>query len=238
MKRILSLVLLVCVFLSSCSVFDKDYGKSMPQEQYDGVDIAVKIPEIKSADEVMPTYFDISPYDEENYADIYLGKDFKYKATYSGSVLELPASYKKMIKSGWVLPEDSAMNDESKIMAGKSAQLSFKNEYGKYIIAVFYNKSNSSKSLSSCPIVKYIIEDNMIYSTDSIYGQFFINGISNDSAITDVIECLGAPSHFYRIDDNNYYLDYFLTENDKRSKITVYINIPGDCVTRLEFSLY
>lgn len=225
-------------FVSGCSVLDKDYGKSEPQKTENENAVNIKIPEIVSDDTVMPTFFDISLYDEENYAGIYLGKDFKYNATYSGSVLDLPTSYKKMIKSGWTLATDGEFNEDSKIMAGKSAPVSFVNEYGKYIIAVFYNKSNSLKALTSCPIVKYIIEDNPLYNTESVYGQFFVNGVNNDSAITDVIECLGAPSHFYRMDENNYYLDYFLTEDDKRSKITVYINISGDCVTRMEFSLY
>ena len=229
--------LLFC--LSGCSMLDKDYGKSEPTPLRSEHEVGVKIPEIKSDDRIMPTYFDISLYDEENYADIYLGKDFKYKATYSGNLLSLPAGYKDMIKNGWSLsPDSEGLELDSKIMAGKSIEAQFEDSYGKRITAVFYNKSSSSKSLISCPIVKFVIAENFLYNPDSVYGQFWVNGVTNESAITDVIECLGAPSHFYAVDDNNYYLDYFLTEKDRRSKITVYIDIENDSVSRMEFSLY
>ena len=61
--------------------FDDDYGKSSVKKEDVASDTSsvyedIKIPEIKSDDSVMPTYIDISLYDEENYADIYLGKDF------------------------------------------------------------------------------------------------------------------------------------------------------------------
>ena len=38
----------------------------------------VKRPDIMSDDMVMPRFVDISVFDEENYADIYLGKKFKF----------------------------------------------------------------------------------------------------------------------------------------------------------------
>lgn len=232
----LAIVLSIC--LSGCSMFDKDYGKSEPDATTSAQKANIKIPEIKSDDRVMPTYFDISLYDEENYADIYLGKEFKYKATYSGTVLALPAAYKDMIKNGWSPLPGEALNRDSKIMAGKSAEIQFADDYGKQITAVFFNKSGSSKSLISCPIVKFIIAENSLYNPESVYGQFWVNGVTNESAVTDVIDCLGAPSHFYAVNENNYYLDYFLTEKDRRSKITVYIDIQNDCVSRMEFSLY
>ena len=234
----IALATVLSVLLSGCSMFDKDYGKSEPAVTSSEQKANIKIPEIKSDDGVMPTYFDISLYDEENYADIYLGKNFEYKATYSGNLLALPAAYKDMVKNGWTFLQNETFNLDSKIMAGKSAQVQFEDAYGKRITAVFYNKSGSSKSLVSCPIVKFIIGENFLYSPDSVYGQFWVNGVTNESAITDVIECLGAPSHFYALNDNNYYLDYFLTEKDRRSRITVYIDIENDCVSRMEFSLY
>ena len=104
--------------------------------------------------------------------------------------------------------------------------------------AVFFNPSKSSVDLEDCKIVKFIVAQNNYMNTDSDYGQFFINGVSNEAAITDVIECLGAPSHFYAVSADDYYLDYFLTAKDKRSKIRVYINIPSDCVTAVEISKY
>ena len=238
-KHILGVLIFALVFCAcGCNVLDKDYGQSEPVKSSETQESNIKIPEIKSDDEVMPTFFDISLYDEENYADIYLGKDFEYKVTYSGGVLTLPANYKAMVKNNWSLIETDSVKTDSKIMAGKSVQTAFKDPYGKEICAVFYNKSNKSKTLTSCPIVKFIVKENFLYSKDSVYGQFWVNGVSNESAVTDVIECLGAPSHFYAVDENNYYLDYFLYEKDKRSRITVYVDVNNDCVTRMEFSLY
>ena len=236
---------LICVilsatvlFMSGCSIFDKDYGTSETVSPKSSKRADVKIPEIKSEDEIMPTYFDISLYDEENYSDIYLGKDYPYKATYSGNSIEVPSSYKEMIKRGFRFLETNEVKPDSKIMSGKSAKVSFEDSYGKQIIAVFYNKSNSIETLTSCPIVKFCISENFLYNPESVYGQFWINGVSNESAITDVIECLGEPSHFYAVSEDNYYLDYFLNKDDKRSKIRVYINVSNDCVTGVEFSLY
>ena len=233
-------IILVCIVfcLTGCSVFDKDYGKSEPATVSETPKVNISIPEIMSDDENMPTYFDISLYDEENYADIYLGNDYKYKLTYSGAVLALPATYKNMVKDGWTFIETDDIKLDSKIMARRSAEVWFKDNFGKQIKALFYNKTNSSKSLVSCPIVKFIVGENLLYKKKSVYGQFWINGICNESAITDVIDCLGAPSHFYAVNKNNYYLDYFLTEKDKRSKIRVYINLSNDCVTGVEVSLY
>ena len=233
-------IIFVCLFmcLTGCSVFDKDYGMSEPATVSEAPKVNVTIPEIMSDDENMPTYFDISLYDEENYADIYLGKNFQYKFTYSGSALSLPATYKNMVKIGWTTLQTEDIKLDSKIMARRSAEVQFKDSFGKELRAVFYNNSNSSKALIACPIVKFIVGENSIYKKESVYGQFWINGVSNDSAITDVIDCLGAPSHFYAVNKNNYYLDYFLTEKDKRSKIRIYINLANDCVTRAEVSLY
>ena len=104
MKKILSLIL-CCAFVLSfcaCEKMDPNYGKSSQKvetKQDEAQPQTVSLPEIKSDDEVMPTYFDISLYDEENYADIYLGKDFEYKITYGGSNITVPASYKNMIKT-------------------------------------------------------------------------------------------------------------------------------------------
>lgn len=233
-------IILICfvMCLTGCSVFDKDYGKSEPEKTSESPKVNVKIPEIMSDDENMPTYFDISLYDEENYSDIYLGEDYKYKMTYSGSVLSLPANYKSMVKDGWLFIETDDIKPDSTIMSRRSAEVRFRGPFDKEITAVFYNSSNSSKALISCPIVKYIVNENILYRKKSVFGQFWINGVSNESAITDVIDCLGAPSHFYAVNKNNYYLDYFLTEKDKRSKIRIYVNLANDCVTRAEVSLY
>lgn len=239
-KKIIMLTVCVAVLLSvtSCTPFDKTYGESEAKasevtSSYENI----KIPEIKSDDEIMPTFIDISLYDEENYADIYLGKKFKYNFTYAGSQLTLPTSYKEMAKNGWQLVEGEYTVD-SAVMAGKTAKASFVNEYNKQITAVFFNDTQSSRELKKCSIVKLIIPENCIYTPDSLYGQFWINGVSNDSAITDIVEYLGSPSHFYAVSERQYYLDWFLTEKDKRSGITIYIDTEDDCITALEVSCY
>ena len=242
MKRILS-VILCCLFvtlLCACQKFDDNYGKSSSKESTaaDSVSKQIKIPEIKSDDSVMPTYIDISLYDEENYADIYLGEKFEYKVTYAGSALSVPSSYANITKEGFKLADSEEYNEDSQILAGKSLTADFVNEYNKKITAVFYNDKKSSVSLKKCPIVKFIIKENELSNPESEYGQFWINGISNVSAITDAIEYLGSPSHFYCISENKYYLDWFITQQDRRSGITVYVDTAEDTIDSIEFSYY
>ncbi len=243
MKKILSLIL-CCVFvfaLVSCETMDPDYGKSsanVAAEKKDEGDPKIKIPEIKSEDEVMPTYVDISLFDEENYADIYLGKKFEYKVTYGGSTLSVPTSYKQMLKDGWTLVESDEYNEDSQILTGKSITVDFVNQYNKKITAVFHNDRKSSVTLKKCYIAKFIVKENVFTNTDSKYGQFWVNGISNESAITDIIEYLGTPSHFYCVSENKYYLDWFMTEADKRSGITVWVDTAEDSIDAIEFSYY
>lgn len=242
MKRIFSMVL-CCVFLfclSACEKFDENYGKSSasPEKSENKTsNEEIKIPEIKSDDEIMPTYVDISLYDEENYADIYLGKDFKYKITYVGSALEVPTTYKNMTQEGWSLVESPEYDENSQILAGKSITTEFINEYNKKITAVFYNSKKSSVSLKKCSIVKFIVKENII-DANAPYGQFFVNGVNNVSAITDIIERLGSPSHFYRVAENKYYLDWFISEKDRRSGITIYVDTAEDRIDSIEFSYY
>ena len=238
--RLLSLILAAMfVFtLTSCSKFDSDYGASESKAE-SNIYENIKAPDIKSDDEVMPTFFDISLYDEENYSEIYLGKKYEYKFIYAGQELELPAKLSDLTKSGWNFTGlESSYNKDTKIGAGKSLKLSMINSYGKIITVQFYNSSKSLVELEDCKIVKFIVAQNNYLVPESLYGQFFINGVSNESAITDVIEFLGAPSHFYAVNNNSYYLDYFLTEKDKRSKIRVYIDVAGDTVTSIEVSKY
>lgn len=240
MKKIICMLLcfvMVLGVLTACSKVDLNYGVSSEVQTADE-DTQVKIPEIKSEDEVMPTYFDISLFDEENYSDVYLGKKFEHKVTYAGSEISVPSSYKEMLKKGWSLVESTDYSVDSQIFAGKSLETVFQNEYGKHITAVFHNSSKSSVSLKKCEIVKFRVEGNSLVSIYPEHGQFWVNGVNNNSAITDVIECLGTPSHFSSITPNNYMLDYFMTPKDRRSGITVWIDIESDCVTTIEFSYY
>ncbi len=242
MKKTLSIVLaavMLFVFcsLTACSPFDPQYGDSSDTSSKN-IYKNVKIPEIKSDDEKMPTFVDISLYDEENYSDIYLGKKFEFNVTYDGSKMEIPTSLDDMNKKGWKLVENEQYNEESQIMAGKSAKTVFENEFHKRINAVFFNDSKSSELLKDCDIVKLTVPENVYFNKESLYGQFFVNGVSNESAITDVIEYLGAPSHFYAVNENEYYFDYFISPKDKRNGITVYVNLENDAVTAIEISNY
>ncbi len=198
----------------------------------------IKIPKISSEDTVMPTYLDISVYNVENYADLYLGNDFEFKLTYAGNELEVPTTYKKMLSKGFKLYENNEYDENSVILAGKHLKTYFVNEYNNYILAEFFNSSNSSVELKKCNIVKFYISENKLYKSESKYGQFFVNGVTNQSAITDVIEYLGAPSHFYCVNENLYYLDYFISSDDMRSGITIYIDPKEDAVRSIEFSKF
>ncbi len=240
-KKLFAIIMLFSIVLSltGCSKVDRsDDNNSAPSTTVKQDYTDIKIPEIKSEDQVMPTYVDISIYDVENYADLYLGKNFKFKITYSGSEITVPISYKDMTGKDWTLVEENEITADSNIMAGKYQQVRFKNEFGTELIGVFYNSSNSSKSLKKCKIVKFIIPENKAEIPNSVYGDFWVNGVSNNSAITDVIQCLGAPSHFYAVSPDEYYLDYFLFEEDKRNKITVYINPSEDSVKSIQFAKF
>ena len=241
MKKILSILLctILILSLSACGEFEEGGSSSVENTDTSSQEkVEIKIPEIKSEDEVMPSYVDISLYDEENYSDIYLGKNFKFKVTYAGSALKLPWTYKDMLEEGWALIPSDAYNEDSKILAGKSITVEFGNDYNKTITAVFHNSEKTSVSLKKCPIVKFIIKENGLNVPESSYGQFWVNGISNLSAITDLIELLGSPSHFYHIEGSKYYLDWFISASDRRSGITVYVDTAEDNVDAIEFSLY
>lgn len=230
------LALILSISFGACSPIDKDYGVSSKPEETAAKQI--ELPAIKSDDTVMPLYFDISRYDEEDYSQIYLGKKYKYKMTYGGSEIVLPSSYDAMRKKGWELLDSETYSGSSIIKAGETFETQVVNEYGKQLSVSFYNDGNSSVKLSKCPIVRFSVKENSALLTESVYDQFWINGVSNYSAITDVIEMLGLPSHFEAKDNGIYRLDYFLTKEDRRSRITVFINVNDDCVTAIEASRY
>lgn len=244
MKRILSILLcgIIALSFSACGEFEEGYSDTVSDSKNSDTTSSkyseVKIPEIKSEDDVMPSYVDISLYDEENYSDIYLGKDFKFKVTYVGSAIELPWKYEEIVAEGWSLVPSDEYNENSQVRAGKSITVDFVNEYKKIITAVFHNGTNSSLILKECPIVKFIIKENGLNIPESVYGQFWVNGVSNVSSITEIIERLGLPSHFYCVSENKYYMDWFISADDRRSGITVYVDTAEDHVDAIEFSLY
>lgn len=226
-----------------CDPVDKDYAVSSDETATvkdtapKPVSDDVKRPDIMSDDMVMPRFVDISVFDEENYADIYLGKKFKFNVTYAGDEFTVPTKISDLEKAGWKLIDAGSFNPDSTVYARESVNAVFANEKGAQIKAVFFNSSNSSVKLEKCNIVKFRIENNFYTSPDN-YNAFSVNGVNNMMAVTDIIDTLGTPSHFYGLSETEYYLDYFISEDDRRNGITVYINPVEDSVTAVEFSYY
>lgn len=241
-KIIPMLVSLMLIFaLTACSEIDPDYGvvsesqsAEESKEEKSNYDENAKI---MSSDRVMPKFFDISLFDEENYADIYLGKKFEIDATFVGDSFPVPAKLEEIEALGWKLSDGNEYDENSLVFTYETIDATFENEKGTKIKASFYNSSRSSHELSECNIVKFRIE-NDFYKDSENYSPFNINGISNTMAVTDVIDTLGTPSHFYAVSEESYYFDYFITKKDRRNGITVYVNPVDDIVTAVEFSYY
>lgn len=232
----------ITLLLSACSPVDKDYAAS--SEGASAAESAVKVasddakrPAIMSDDKVMPQFVDISLFDEEDYSEVYLGKKFKFNVSFAGDEINVPTTVSALNKKGWTLVEAGQYDEDSLVYACDSVDAVFENESGKRINATFFNSSNSSIKLKKCNIVKFKIE-NDFYTSPESYNEFNVNGINNKMAITDIIDTLGTPSHFYGLSEDNYYLDYFISEKDRRNGITVYINPIDDSVTAVEFSYY
>lgn len=237
------LSVLLVLSVSACSPVDKDYGvtdsdtstaSSAPVKKADD---SISRPAIMSSDRVMSQFVDISVFDEENYAQVYLGKKFKFNVNYAGDEFTVPTTLSALNRKGWKMVENNLHNEDSLVYSCDSVETVFANENGAKITALFFNPSNSSVKLKKCNIVKFKIENNF-YSASENYTEFNVNGLNNKMAITDIIETLGTPSHFYGIAPDNYYLDYFISEDDRRNGITVYINPSDDAVTAVEFSYY
>lgn len=229
----------VVLLLSACSPVDRDYAVSS-EESVSSVKAApedVAHPEIMSDDKIMPQFVDISVFDEENYSEVYLGKRFKFNITYADDEFTVPTKLSVLEKKGWRLVENSQYDEESLVYACDYVQMVLEKDGGAKITATFYNSSNSSVQLKKCNIVKFKIE-NDFYTNAESYCKFNVNGINNKMAITDIIDTLGTPSHFYGTAENDYYLDYFISEKDRRNGITVYINPSEDSVSAVEFSYY
>lgn len=241
-KKVFSLLIAFVLMLSfsACSDIDPDYGvseeKKTEQSTKDNANYDVNT-KIMSSDRVMSNYFDISLFDEENYSEIYLGKKFEIDAKYVGASLPVPTKIDEMKDLGWTLAEGNEYNEKSLVFAYETIDVLFENESGIKLHAKCYNSSRSSVKLEKCHVVKFRI-DNDFYTDSSNYHAFNINGITNTMAITDVINTLGVPSHFYEVSKECYYLDYFITKRDRRNGITVYINPVDDTVTAVEFSFY
>lgn len=235
------LALLLLTSFAACSPIDHDYGVSSEvataEEQSAKTTNESNEPAIMSSDRVMSKYFDISLFDEENYAEIYLGKKFTINAEYAGDSFKVPSKISDVEEIGWTLADGNIYDENSLVFSYETVDAVLQNENGLKLAVQFYNSSRSSVKLSECYIVKFRIE-NDFYQNPQSYNEFDINGINNQMAITDIIYTLGTPSHFYEVSDSCYYLDYFITKKDRRNGITVYINPQEDSVTAIEFSYY
>lgn len=236
--RVFSLVLVIFILFTTllvgCDPVDKNYGVS---ESEDNGYTEILESEIMSSDRVMSKYFDITKFDEENYADIYLGKKFKIQAEFLGEEIPVPVKLSDIEKFGWTLADGNLYNNASLVFAYETVDVTFVNAEGIALKAQMYNSSRSSVKLSDCYIVKFFI-DNNYYVAGEKYNDFNINGITNGMAITDVVDILGTPSHFYKVSDTCYYLDYFITKKDRRNGITIYVNPVDDVILSVEFSYY
>lgn len=234
----LILVLILAFTFSSCGKVDHNYGVKSEEEVVESVKTKTDDQnKITSLDNKMSKFFDISLFDEENYSKIYLGKKFEIKAVYDGTQFILPTKIDVLEASGWSLAEGSDYNKNSLIYAKETVELIFVNQNGSKLIALFYNPLNTSVRFSECSIVKIRISNGYIKNAYS-YSQFNICGVTNTSVITDVVQILGTPSHFYKKTENSYYFDYFIEESDRRNKIRLYIDLNNDAVTAVEFSNY
>lgn len=231
------LAVLMVISVCACSPVDNDYGVSSEALLDEAEHIDVGDTKIMSSDRVMSKYFDISLFDEENYSDIYLGKKFEIDAVFGDFNLEVPVKISRLEEQGWRLADGNEYDKNSLVFAYETIDATITNDVGHIIAIQFYNSSRSSVKLSECYVVKYKIE-NYFYKNIENWTEFNVNGITNTMAITDVINTLGTPSHFYKVSDNNYYLDYFITKKDRRNGITVYLDPVEDLVTAVEFSYY
>lgn len=238
MKKVISLILagLILLSFSACSKADNQYGVKDEETENTG-NTKTELPEIMTLDQKMSNYFDISVFDEENYSDIYLGKKFKFDASFDGSPLNVPEVMENLINDGWKLAEGSDYDENSLVFAKETVYVTFVNDNGAKLSALFYNSSNSSVKLLKCKIVKFRIENNYFQNPND-YDEFNVNGITNTTAVTDIIDVLGTPSHFYEVSDDNYYFDYFISKSDRRNKIRTFVNLTEDCITAIEFSYY
>lgn len=238
LHKLLSLMLLMVFLLTltACKKADQKYGVESETSDISSAK-STSLPEISSLDDKMPKYFDISQFDEENYADIYLGKKYEINANFVGTDFELPTTLNDLSLDGWFLKFGSDYNGDSLIYAKETVELVIQNQNKAVATALFYNSSNSSVRLSECDIVKLRFNNNFSKKTED-YDEFNINGVTNTSVITDVIGTLGIPSHFYKKTENTYYFDYFLYKRDRRNKIRVYVNLEKDHITAVEVSKY
>lgn len=236
LKKLCALFLATVILLSTAACTEdmpKEKPNSKPNQTTD-TETFNEPSEIVSLDTKMANYFDISLFDEENYSNIYLGENFKYNITYNDKKLTVPTTISKLAENEFFIQEGSEYDENSYIFAKETVSLKFA-DYNCSFTALFYNLSNSSIHLNKCNITKIRLENNL---NTKIIIHFDVNGINNDSTVSDVISKLGTPSHFYAVTENNYYFDYFISQSDRRNKIRVFVDLENDYVTAIEVSYY
>ncbi len=242
-KKVLVFILVTVLAFSvvACSPLEKDNStNSNPENEVKEINEkaeSLTTAPIMSSDRVMSNYFDISLVDEENYSDIYLGKKFDIQAKYAGEEFVVPTKLAKLAEMGWTMTDGNMYDENSLIFSYETVDVQLQNEAGIKISTQIYNSSRSTARLSECYVVKFIINNDFYTSPDN-YTAFEINGINNTMAITDIINTLGTPSHFYAVAEDCYYLDYFISRRDRRNGITIYINPIDDSIISIEFSYY
>lgn len=241
LKKLFAVVftILTALTIVSCDPIDKDYGVNKSENENINTENQINNENltIMSLDRVMSNYFDISLFDEENYADIYLGKKFNITADYGGTKLNVPCKLSDLEEQGWKLADGNSYDGNSLMFSYETVDVVLINNDGLTIETQFFNSSRSSKKLEKCYAVKFTIENDFYLNPES-YNKFNINGITNEMAITDIVQILGTPSHFYKISENSYYLDYFITKKDRRNGLTFFVNPLDDLITKIEFSYY
>ena len=236
---LLSFLVVLLVSMTACSSVNTDSQKETNSEssktETSSTEKQSATPAIHSTDNVMSPYFDLTLFNEENYSEVFLGKKFRLEATYGGQSFLVPTKISDMTESGWTLV--SEQDPGSTVKSLESVDLVFQNAAGKKISAVLYNSGEKLEIMRNCNIVKFHFE-NDFYKDRANYTPFQINGVNNGMAITDIIETLGTPSHFYRTAADNYYLDYSISNADRRNGIRVYINPQEDTITAIEIADY
>ena len=233
-KMFVSIIVITVLFASCGNRNINDYsGNSQAKSSKQNTNTK----KIMSLDRVLPVYFDISQFDEENYANIFLGDNFIFNIKLSNQKFSMPAKLSDVQACGFKIADNTNYNKDSLIRPLETVKLEFIRDDGYTLSAVAYNSSESLKPLKDCYIAEFHIE-NDYYKDMQNYHKFSVNGIDNTMVISDIISTIGTPSHFYEISENYYYLDYFISKSDRRNGIRVYIDTTDDIITAIEFSYY
>ena len=140
LRKLLTLLLAILMLLTVCACGEAvDMETTTDDSKTSQVNSSAKEakeaesedgPPIMSSDRVMSKYFDISVFDEENYADIYLGKKFDIDCTYAEDVFEVPTTIDKMKELGWDFCKGNAYDENSLVFSYETIETTLQNERG------------------------------------------------------------------------------------------------------------